>query len=181
MKMLLETAPVEAAKSAISWRSAKAGGPARPCISWTWGRSGSRLYQYGSTCLASAHCWLQHSPRLQPHLQRTQAAVSRTRPPPLAAPGGTGRGHRAGDHVGSAAGAVAYQCRRRSVRQQHHQGVRGGLGVGGEAAAGAAVLGAATALATAGAAAAEAVAAMECPAAATSAAVGSAAVAEGTG
>ena len=32
MKSVLETAPVEAANSAIPWRSAKAGGPARPDV-----------------------------------------------------------------------------------------------------------------------------------------------------
>ena len=33
----LETAPIEAANSASSWRSANAGGPARPYVSWDRG------------------------------------------------------------------------------------------------------------------------------------------------
>ena len=37
MKTFLETAPVEAANSASSWRSANDGGPARPCVSWDRG------------------------------------------------------------------------------------------------------------------------------------------------
>ena len=37
MKIFLETAPVEAANSASSWRTANAGGPARPYVSWDRG------------------------------------------------------------------------------------------------------------------------------------------------
>ena len=37
MTIYLETAPVEAANSASSWRSANAGGPARPYVSWDRG------------------------------------------------------------------------------------------------------------------------------------------------
>ena len=37
MKIFLETVPVEATNSASSWRSANAGGPARPSVSWDRG------------------------------------------------------------------------------------------------------------------------------------------------
>ena len=37
MKIFLETAPVEAANTERSWRSANAGGPARPYVSWDRG------------------------------------------------------------------------------------------------------------------------------------------------
>ena len=37
MKIYLATAPVEAASPAISWRSAKAGGPALPQVVWDRG------------------------------------------------------------------------------------------------------------------------------------------------
>ena len=37
MKIFLETAPVQAANFASSWRSANAGGPARPYVSWDRG------------------------------------------------------------------------------------------------------------------------------------------------
>ena len=37
MKIFMETAPVEAANSASSWRSANAGGPAQPYVSWDSG------------------------------------------------------------------------------------------------------------------------------------------------
>ena len=37
MKIFRETGPVKAANSAISWRSAKAGGPAGPCVAWDRG------------------------------------------------------------------------------------------------------------------------------------------------
>ena len=57
------------------------------------------VWHYYSTCPASTHGWLRQTPqssRLRRQLQRTQAGVSRTRRPPLAAQGGTGGGHRNG-------------------------------------------------------------------------------------
>ena len=54
-----------------------------------------------------------------------EAGVTRTRPPPLAAPGGTGGGHRAGGRTESAAGAVWCRWRRRSGRRLQHQQLRG--------------------------------------------------------
>ena len=119
-RIFLETAPVEAANSASSWRSSNAGGPARPYASWDRGQSGTRPYLYGRTCAASTHLWLRQtpqSPRLRRQMQRTQAAESHTHPPPLAAQGGIGGGHRAGGRAGSVAGAVSCRWRRQSGRR----------------------------------------------------------------
>ena len=44
IKIYLETAPVEAENSAISWGGAKAGGPARPYVSWDRGTKRHGLY-----------------------------------------------------------------------------------------------------------------------------------------
>ena len=102
MTIILETAPVKAANSTSSWRSANAGAPARQYISWDRGT------------------------KRQP--QRTQAGVSCTRPPPLAALEGTGGGYRAGGCAGSAAGTVSYLWRLKlwGGRRSQHRGVRGG-------------------------------------------------------
>ena len=48
MNFFLETAPIEAANSASSWRSAHAGGPARPYVSW----------DRGTKRHATVHVWL---------------------------------------------------------------------------------------------------------------------------
>ena len=162
---------------------------ASPAVSFM-GRGDKAAHARTCTCPASMHLWLRQtlqSPRLQRQPQRTQAGVSRTRPPPLAAPGGTGGGHRAGVCAGSAAGAVSCRWCRRSGRQLQHQGVRGdwARGEGLRRALRWPLLGwAAAALATAGTAAAEAspgATAAECPTATASPGVGGAAEAEGTG
>ena len=128
MKIFLEISPVEDANSADSWRSAYAGGQPGRMFHGTGGQSDTRPYLHGRTCPASTHLWLWQtlqSPRLRLQPKRKQADVSRTRPPPLAAPGGTGGGHRAGGRVGSAAGAMPCRWRRRSGRRLQHRGLRG--------------------------------------------------------
>ena len=99
----------------------------------TGGQSGTHHYKCGRTCPASTHLWLQQilqSPRLRRQPQRTQAGVSRTRPSPLATPGGTGGGHRTGGRAGTAAGAVPYRRGRQSERRPQHRELPGGLGAG---------------------------------------------------
>ena len=67
MKIFLETAPVEAANSASSWRSANAGGPARPYVSWDRGTK-------------------QHAPvPVRPYLSRFNVASADTPVPQAAA------------------------------------------------------------------------------------------------
>ena len=123
VNIFLETAPAEAANAAISWRSAKTVGQLSLTLHGTGKQSGTRAYQYGHTNPASTHLLLRQTPqssRLQRPQQRTQAGVSRTRAPPLAAQGGTG-----GLHAGSAAGAVSNRWRRHSVQRQYNRGVWG--------------------------------------------------------
>ena len=172
---------------APSYDTQTLGGPPGRTFHGTGGQSGTRPYLYGRTCPASIHLWLRQlpqSPRLRQQPQRTQVGESHTRLPPLAAPGGTGGGHRAGGHAGSVARAESCRWRRR-VGGGYRTGGAGGLSAGGGATAGGAVataaLGAATALAAAGMAAADAspgATAAGCPAA--SPGVGGAAEAEGT-
>ena len=62
------------------------------------------------TCPASTHPWLRQIPQTPQHQRQSQrTGVPHTRPPPLAAQGGTGGGNRAGDRAGSAAGAVPHR------------------------------------------------------------------------
>ena len=113
------------------------GGPPGRTFHGTGGQSGSHPYLYGRTCPASTHVWLRQtpqSPRLRRQPQRTQAGELHTRPPPLAAQGAIGGGHRAGVRAGSVAGAVSCRWRHRSGRRlSPHRGVPGGLVAGGGA------------------------------------------------
>ena len=106
------------------------GGPPGRTFLGTGGQSGTRPYLYVRSCPASTHLWLRQTPQspgLQRQPQRTQAGESHTRPPPLAAQGGIGAGHRAGGCAGSVAGVVSRRWRRRGGwRLLPHQGVQGG-------------------------------------------------------
>ena len=110
-------------------RTLQGHGEAQPghTVHGTAGQTGTRLHQYGRTRPASTQLWLQpppQSPMPQRQQQRTQADESHTRPPPLAAPGGTGGDHRGRDHAGSA-GAMSHRWRRRNGLRQQHQGACG--------------------------------------------------------
>ena len=102
------------------------GGPPGRTFHGTGGQSGTRPYLYGRTCPASTHLWLRQTPqsrRLRRQPKRTQAGESHTRPPPLAAQGGVGGGHRAAGRAGSVAGVMSRRWRRRSGwRLLPHQG-----------------------------------------------------------
>ena len=163
IKNFLETAPVKAASSASSWRSAKAGGPARRYVSWDRGTK-------------------QHAHVTgRPYLSCFNASLSSADTPVPQAAAKTAEG---------ASGCVTHTSTttghpRRYRRRSPHWGPRGergvgrgvpgappergsaaelggveGMGAGGEALAGdamaTAALGSAAALATAGVAAAEA-------------------------
>ena len=129
LKLSLETAPVEAAKSASSWTSVKAGGArpaihfmgmgdkaARACKSTAVFFPLQRIFGFGrhpSTQGGSDNC------RGRKRVWHTH--VHHQWPPK----GGTRGGQRAGDHAGSTTGAVSFRLCRRSGRRQQHQGVRG--------------------------------------------------------
>ena len=138
IKFWFRTAPLEGARSAISWRSAKSEKPMQPHVSWDRG--------------AKRHAPVQVRPRLSPlnmslasaaapvpraaaaTAEGASAGVPRTRPPPTAtAPGGkgcagegrAGEVHRAEAHAGSAAGAAVCWKAHRIVWQQRCRGLRG--------------------------------------------------------
>ena len=122
-------APVEAANSASSWRSGKAGGPVpvRPYVSWD---SGTKRYAPVPVrpYLSRFNASLASADTPVPQAAAASAedvGACFTLPPPLAGQGGTRGGHRAGDRAGSAAGTVSYRWRRRNGLRQQHRGVRG--------------------------------------------------------
>ena len=192
MKIFLETAPVEAAISASSWKSTNAGGPARTYVSWDRGTK-------------------RHAPvPVRPYLFRFDASLASSDTPVPQAAGATAEGALGRvTHTSTTTGRPG-RYRRRSPRWVSRwerdgscvvpvalaeraaaaaaPGGAGGSGAGGGAlAAGAAATaapGAAAAFATAVTAAAEAspgATVADCPAAAASPVVGGAAEADGTG